>query len=332
MPPPPAPVEGRLLAFPHGDAESLLGREVVSTGQGYRIADERKPGCEVLVRTTETQYRAVREVKTRDLASLDVSYTRLAALETKFGAESQALLEVDNTEVLDADLRGPCGKAVITRLFVGRGKRRVFAGSHREAATAAATPVGEIAPRAASSAEAVDEVAWTEPQAYAFDVRELTPAEDEPPLALDVRLPSIVTEGEEVRVTFESAVPVWLVVYYVDADNKADVLWPSNEEPSPSAAPGSPAILPSAAEQRAGIRIRPTLPHAARGGAKEQLVVYAFTDRRDYELVKPASGVSSADGAAFAEALAGKLAHVPARRWSRKVLGYSIAPKKAPAR
>jgi hypothetical protein len=290
---------------------------------GFRIGDARAPGCEVIVRHTKAEYRAVRETKTHELAAIGGGYLQLVALEAKYGKDSQARLELDNAEIVEGDLRGACGKTVVTKVFDGHGSRRLFAASEKEVRGGLGGPV-KLAPQLQTSGQALDELTWKDDQAYAFEVKTVAPDASEAP-SVDVQLPSIVTEGEEVVVTFESARPAWLVVYYVDADGKAEVLWPSNEEPSPEVRAGERATLPSSAERAAGIRIRGTLskPGVA---AREQLVVYAFSDQRDFDLFKPPSG-STGEGIAFTEELARRLRHIPASRWSRKVVGYRIVPK-----
>ncbi len=325
LPSAPAPVQGRLLAFPHADAEGLLGRAVTPEGGGFRIAESRAPGCEVLVRRTKAQFNARRESSISELASVGAGYQQLVALQAKYGKQTQASLELENSEILEADLRGPCTGTVITKIFVGRGKRRLFAASQTAASAQVAGPV-KVSPEVASSSDNLDEIAWVADEAYAFDVRELGSAAEEA-LQVDVRLPSIVSEGEEIEVAFESARDAYLVVLYVDSDGKGEVLWPSNEEPAPKVPAGRRVVLPSAAEKAAGIHIRPTL---AKPGvqAREQLFVYAFADRRDFDLAKPSAGTSAADGMKYADELVKKLAHVPASRWSRTVLGYTIQPKK----
>jgi hypothetical protein len=323
----PAPVAGHLLAFPHADAEGLLGREVTTTEDGgLRIADARAPGCEVLVRRIPAQFKTTRESKTSRLASIGAGYQQIVALEARFGRESLAKLELDNTSVIEGDVRGPCGARVVSKIFVGRGKRSVFAASRSSGGASVATPLGTVGPKGEARSSDADDLVWTEEQAYAFDVREL-PASSEAGLAIGVKLPSIVVEGDELHVTFTSARPAWLVVYYVDGEGKGEVLWPSNEEPAPSARPGAPALLPSPSETAAGIHLRPALTKPGEK-TREQLVVYAFADKRDFDVVKPAPGSSSAAGAAFADEIARKLRDVPASRWSKTVLHYTIEPRK----
>jgi hypothetical protein len=280
----------------------------------------------VIVRRTAAQYHSRRESNVARLSTIGAGYQRLLDLQAKYGSETQASLDLENTEILDADLRGPCGAPVVTKVFVGRGKRRLFASTTSSAKLTASTAVASATPATESNGKALDEIAWTENQAYAFDVRDVGGGSDEA-LRIDVKLASILTEGEEVHVFFESAGEAYLVVLYVDADGKGEILWPSNEEPAPRIPPGGRAVLPSPAEEAAGIKIRPTLSKPG-ARAREQFFVYAFADRRDFDLVKPSAGTSAADGAAYADELVGKLRNVPARRWSRTALVYTIEPKK----
>jgi hypothetical protein len=120
----PKPIEGTMLLFPHADAEALLGREVTEApGGGFQIADARAPGCEVIARRSKAQYHAVRDSQTSQLAAIGVGYKQIVSLDAKLGRQSHARLELDNTEVVHGDVRGPCGRRVITKVFVGHGKR-----------------------------------------------------------------------------------------------------------------------------------------------------------------------------------------------------------------
>ena len=109
-------------------------------------------------------------------------------------------------------------------------------------------------------------------------------------------------------------------------EGKADVLWPSAEEPAPRVAPNGSAVLPSPRETAAGIRIRAAL---AKPGtpSRETLVVYGFSNEADFERLKPAAGAASADGAAYAADLTSKLQTLPLSRWSRSVVSYVIEPR-----
>jgi hypothetical protein len=169
-----------------------------------------------------------------------------------------------------------------------------------------------------------DALSWSEDQAYGFSVHENAKVE---PLEVRVSVSSILDEGQNVTARFEVARQAWFVVYYIDGAGHADVLWPSNEEPAPSAAAGAPAVLPSERERAQGIHYRATLLHPGQP-SRETLVVYALGDRRDFDALKPAAGGENADGPAYAAELTRKLQGVPMSRWSRAVVGYVIQPKK----
>ncbi len=329
-----------MLVFPHASGESLLGRAVTaSEGGGFRIADARAPGCDVTVRKTSAQYKTHRDIRASQLASVGGGYQQIVSFEARYGKDSQASLDLENHEILEADVRGPCGDRIVNRVYVGKGKRRVFAASQGAAGATVVTPVPGLSagPKGESKNQDTDEIAWDSDQAYAFEVTE--PARPAPgstasanpglngePLEISVKVPSIIQEGEDLRIVFEAPKPAWLVVYYVDADGKGDVLWPSNEEPTPKVGPGKPAVLPSPAELAAGIHIRPTAPKGAQT-ARESLVVYAFGDKRDFDVMKPSAGGSNADGTAYADELQKRLRDVPTSRWTRTRATYTIQSK-----
>jgi hypothetical protein len=325
----PASVEGNMLLFPQAEAEALLGRAVtLSPNGGFVIADSRAPGCEVVVRRTTAQYKTHRDVKTSTLASIGVGYQQIVSLEGKYGKDSQASLDIENSEMLDADLRGACGDKVVSRVFVGKGKRRVYAATNAGGgATVPAVAGLKVGPKGETSSQDTDEIAWETAQAYAFELKDIAKGDS---FEVSVHVPSILTEGEALHVGIESTRAAYLIVLDVDADGKTDVLWPSNEEPRPQASPSSPATLPSHAEEDAGIVIRP----ATKDGktTKESMVVYAFADKRDFDLVKPTAGSAGADGAAYGAELTKKLRDIPASRWSRTQAAYTVQPAAQPAK
>lgn len=323
----PQPARGYLLLQPQADAESLLGRAVtLSEKGGFIIADERVPGCDVTVRRAPSTFSSNRREKTSSLASVGAGYQDLASLEAKYGSNTEASLELRNAETLQADLRGDCGATVITTVYVGKGKRRLFAGTEWGAGVDAKPAGVGVAAKGGESAESLDEMFWDANQAYAFEVRQLAAAEA--PLEVLVGLPSILTEGQELRISFEGPREAYLVVFYVDANKEKAVLWPSNEEPAPRVVPGQKAWLPSPAEDAADIKIRPALssPGVA---AHEQLLVYAFSDKRDFDLVKPSASGVGGDANAYFDFLTARLARIPTKRWSRQSLGYTIEPATA---
>lgn len=316
--------QSNLLLFPEADAESLLGRAVqASSDGGFTIADARAPGCEVTVKRERAAFHTSRNVDTHSMTSIAAGYSKLIAIEAKFGRTTKAQIDIDNTEIVRADLRGACGETVIDTVFVGHGKRSLA--QTATAAGGADVNVGVVSgsPKIDTGQSLEGGLEWRDDQAYGFTFTRNAKSE---PLRVRVSLPSIVAEGDKVEASFESEKPAWLVVYYIDSSNHADVLWPSNEEPEPHVEPGKPLTLPSPKERAANIAIKAALvkPGVA---SRETLVVYAFAEKRDFDVMKPPTGAESPDGAAFAAELTKKLGTIPTSRWSNAVVGYVIQPR-----
>jgi len=268
-------------------------------------------------------FHTSRNVDAHSMTSIAGGYAKLVSLEAKFGRQNTADIDIDNTEILHADIRGACGAVVVDTVFVGHGKRNIMASA--QAAGSAQVHAGLInaAPGIDTGQSRTDTLSWTDPQAYGFSVRENAKVE---PLDVRVSLPSVVNEGENVTARFEAAQAAWLVVYYIDGNGHADVLWPSNEEPAPHVSPDAPAILPSERERSQGIHYKATLLKPGQP-SRETLVVYAFADKHDFDAMKPAAGNESQDGPTYAAELTKRLQTVPMSRWSRAVVGYEIQPK-----
>lgn len=327
---PPTPKEARelpqasLLLYPIADAEGLLGRSVRTSSDGaWTIADARAPGCRVEVNREPTEVQQKRRVDITSVSTFDVGYAQLVGVHAKFGRVNQAEMDIRTTAILRANLAGPCGDTVIDTVYVGTGSRSLLASASRKAGVNA--NIGPLTPSVATDAKAevVDSTAWQSPQAYGFGARNLTTTT---PLDVTAHAPSIVKSGDSVELSFETSAPAYLVVYYLDASGQADVLWPSNEEQSPTAAPGQPAVLPSSAERARGIALRAQLPPGKTTATRETLVVYAFAEKADFDVLKPQAASSNADGAQYAAALSTKLSRIPANRWARTVLAYTIQP------
>lgn len=184
--------------------------------------------CEVSAHSEPSRFRATRTVQTRSLAVVSAGYARIVGLEVKVGQSTSTDIAVENSAVLWGDMRGTFGKWVIDTVFVGRGRRRVLASA--EAGGEGKVGVGVIGASAATHSDqaVVDELEWTDDQAYGFSFRK---AVEEEPLDVRVDMPSAVVEGSEIQ--------------YIDSAGKAEVLWPSDEEPEPRVTPSAPAVLPS---------------------------------------------------------------------------------------
>src|SRR5581483_9304144 len=113
-----------LLLFPESNAESLLGRTVqVAREGGLTISDARAPGCEVVVKREAAAFHSQRRVEAHTMTSLAAGYAKFVSIEASFGQKHLATVDVDNAEILRADVRGSCGDYVIDTVFVGRGRR-----------------------------------------------------------------------------------------------------------------------------------------------------------------------------------------------------------------
>jgi len=300
----------------------MLGRAVQQTPDGvWTIADARAPGCEVQVHRTEARFNTTRRVDVRDLTEVAAGFGRMIGLEARFGRVHQAQIAIENEEILSADLDGPCGDVVVGRVFVGTGKRSLLAST----VVGGGVGLGAVGPSASTEASTtvVDSTSWSDPQAYGFEPKKAGTSES---LQLHAELPSVVHEGDEVSIRFESNQRAYLVVYYLDASGKGEVLWPSNEEPAPVVEPDRPVVLPSDKERAAGFAIQAALLEPGKP-SRELLVAYAFSDKADFDRLRPEVGGNASDGAAYAAELTRKLQDIPIRRWSRAVIGYVIMPK-----
>jgi hypothetical protein len=317
--------QNNLLLFPVEGAEDLLGRAVHVTADGaWTIADGRAAGCEVEVQRVKSAYSTRRVVDVGSMTAVSAGYAKLVGFEARFGHANKADIDIKNTEILRADLRGPCGDDVVDTVFVGHGKRSLLASAELDAKVSGT--IGALTPGASTenATKIVDTTEWETDQAYGFTYKKMSDAEA---LELKVVIPSAIADGDKVEARFETSKKAYLIVYYLEDDGKGDVLWPSNEEPEPAAAPGKAAVLPSEKERAQGLVIKAALRDAKKA-ARESLVVYAFREKADFDRLKPSAGGTSDDGAGFAAGITKKIKDVPLSRWSRSVMSYTIQPKR----
>ncbi|MGE0328780.1 MAG: DUF4384 domain-containing protein [Polyangiaceae bacterium] len=316
--------QGHLLLFPVSDYAALLGRPVHATADGvWTVADSRLPGCEVLARPHQSRFKTRRQVELRSLASLSGGFAQLVSLEAEHGQAVRSDVEVENTQVVDADVRGDCGQQFVNRVFVGHGQRALRRTTTDSAGASVPVASSTLGGSVSSASDVLDLTEWSEEQAYAFGVG----GEDEGPLLeVSIESPRTFVEGELVQVGFKVSQPSYLIVFSLEESGAGTVLWPSDDERAPKAAPGAIAMLPSAKEEAAGVQIRAALRTKGRA-ARETLVVYALSEKEDFDRLRPPPNESDADGAALAATLTEKLQLVPLRRWSRAIHSYSIIPQ-----
>jgi hypothetical protein len=304
-----------LLLFPMASAESLLGRAVaLSEDGGWTIADDRAPGCEVRVERIPAEYTKEYRVALEDLTSLAAGYGALLGLQAAYGRSIEAEIRIDNTELLKADVRGPCGDAIVDSVSVGRGERRLLRKADASiGATAGHGPVGASAGRG-STAEVKDRIEWASPQAYGFTYRELAATN-----SLDVRvdMPKTFTDGDTLEIRVSSSRTAWLVVFFLEENGAGAVLWPDADGEAATVQAGQPTVL---------ARLQAVLRDPGKA-ARETLVIYAFADEQDYRTFKPQDGAQRADGAAYAASLTEQLSGISLSRWARTTVSYEIHPR-----
>jgi hypothetical protein len=317
--------QANLLAVPVADAEGLLGREVQTTEDGnWTIADRRKPGCTVAVKRTPASFEVDKRIDLSSLTTVAAGFHELVRVSAKYGAAESIDIAVKNNELVEAErVDGDCGELVVNSVLVGSGKRTFL--RKKEVSGDAAGSIGGLTPSAGHSAEGElsDTLAWTDDQAYGFTYTE---AAKHRSLGLELRMPSIVDDGQELAIAFTTNRKAWLVVFYLDASGEGTVLWPSAEEPEPVATLDKPATLPSEAEKKAGIALQARVAEAGKP-SRETLVAYAFENKADFDRVKPAAGASDQDGPALAAVLTAQIEALPSSSWSRAMVHYVIQPK-----
>lgn len=302
-----------MLYQPSGDPEALLGREVIRDAEGrIVIADERRPGCEVAVRREPAAWHRGYHEDLGRAASLAVGTEQIGELLVRYEKGVRIRAEIENREVLHADVRGECGTEIVTSVMVGTGAREL---EHRVARGG-----GVSAPAGGGSVGAVGEawdriggtLSWTEPQAWAFRIGTVDGAED---VDLVVHMPARVAAGDVFSATIEVQRSVWLVVLYEGMDGDVGVLVPSPTIPGRRIEAGGRVELPPFEAVAA----------PGRDATRETLVVYGFVDAEDYEALRPPAGdLSGAQAKAYADDLVARLEAIPRRRWIATTFSYVI--------
>lgn len=304
------------LLEPLGNPESLLGRSVqISDSGGWTIADARAPGCEVEAERSPAEYEKHYEVALNDMTTLAAGYRDLLGLSARYGRSIRAEYTVNNTEILKADTRGPCGDVIVSSVRVGSGERSLVRTAEGELkGSAGKAGIGGGGGRS-GNANAIDSMQWSTPQAYAFTFARLTNDEH---LDVDIDAPTVLHEGQTLTLEVRSTQPAHLVVLYLEEEGPGGVLWPSPELPLPKIDRDASLTLPPAGSDPLIAALRE--PGVA---ALETLVVFAFTEEADFDRLRPQGAVVAAD---YAATLSQDLAALPMARWTRTTLSYVIEP------
>lgn len=307
-----------LLLTPRGDPEDLLGRTVEpDAAGGYVISDERPPGCEVTVKRVPERWRRAYKQDLGRVAHIGTGQTPIGDLTAQYGKNMRVDANIENVEVLQADLRG-CTGTVVSSVRVGTGSREIRV---REEAKiegrvkAKGVPVGA----GAGKWRAVDRaLEWSDPQAWAFSVKELETAGD---LRVDlVLMPDRVLDGDTFSVRILAGRQVYLVMGFLTAQGTAGMLLPNGSQPVPTVTAGGNVEL----------SLQAKLP-AADVESRDKFVLYAFSEQGDFDMFKPPPGhLDSATVAKYFEELPARLEKIPTRRWT-KTEGFLLIEPAQPA-
>lgn len=307
------------LLEPTGDAESLLGRQVqVSSAGAWTLADERAPGCEVRVKRSAAKYKKRHRIGLGDLTAFSGGYKQMLSLEARYGRSVEAEYQIENTETLTADTEGPCGEVIVKSVRVGSGFRKLVRKAEGSAkGRAGQGPISAEGGREAVT-EALDSMEWSDPQAYAFSYDRVTQTK---PFDFTFTLPDKITDGEAIEFSLGASDTAYVIVFFLEESGAGAVLYPTNQMPIPTVQAKATLTLPTPGEAQIKAQLRdPQTP------ARETLVVYAFTDRADFERFKP-QALGESEVAAYAARLTAELAQVPISRWARATATYEIVPK-----
>lgn len=315
-PPPPPPANEHLLYEPTGNAVELLGRAVTMGPDGQMvIAEELAPGCQVTSREVQSSWTRTYEADIGNIAFASASIPVIGSLRGKYGSQIRTRTEVTNEKELIVDLGGPCGEMVIKSVKVGTGSRDLQ--YRREASAAADVKAYGIGVAGGDDDwERIGQsLKWSDPQAWAFTVGKFASGES---IRLSIEMPTELTDGDQYTIRVSSTQQVWIIAFYEEADGRAGILLPNQETPNVLVTSGQRKPLPP---MRASLRD----PAVA---ARENIVLYAFTEKEDYEEFRPPAGaVSEADATAHYRGLGERLSKLPRKRWALSKIAYLIRPR-----
>ena len=308
------------LLEPSSDAEDLLGRAVhVSSKGGWTIADERAPGCSVRVKRSAAEYEKSYRIGLGDMTAMSGGYGDLLKLEARYGRSVEAAMKIQNIETLTADVEGPCGEVIVKSVRIGTGERSLVRSAEGSVkGVAGKGPIGVQAGREGLT-DVADEIKWTTPQAYAFTYDQVAKRKV---FEIDVDIPAKVTDGDRIRLKFNSANDAYLVVYYLDQTGAGAVLYPADFLPVPRVAAGETLILPPKDVKE--LQVQLVDPKV---GTHDTIVVYAFAARGDFDRFRPAAMVDGQSAVEYAAALTKALSSIPISRWDRHTAVIEIQPK-----
>jgi hypothetical protein len=308
------------LLEPTADAEELLGRAVhISKSGGWTIADERAPGCQVRVKRAQAEYEKSYRIGLGDMTAMSGGYTELLKLEARYGRSVEAAMTIQNLETLTADTEGPCGEVIVKSVRVGTGDRRLVRKVEGAVKGSAGKGAAMISGGREGATDVADEMKWTSPQAYAFTYEQ---SAQRKVFDFQSHVPTSVVDGEPIKLEFSASEDAYLVIYFLEESGAGTVLYPNEEVPVVKVKAGKTLTLPTPEEEKIAASLRDP-----KVGARETLVVYAFTTREDFEQFKPAAIGDGDNAVTYAATLTKALSGVPISRWARATISYDIHPK-----
>ncbi|MBK6920918.1 MAG: hypothetical protein IPH07_26215 [Deltaproteobacteria bacterium] len=309
--PPELDADEHLLLTPRGNPEELLGRTVTPDDKGgFVLSDERPPGCEVTVKRVPERWHRTYQQDIGKVAHIGTGNTPIGDLTARYGKTMRIDADIANLEVLEGDLRG-CTGMVVGAVKVGTGKREIRAAEEAKVEAhvkAKGVPVGAGAGKWRTVERGLE---WTDPQAWAFVVRDQGGTSD---LRVElVLLPESVRHGEVFTVRVLAARQVYLVIGFVSEAGKTGLLLPNGRQPTPIVNAGGNVEL----------TLQASLP-LLDTPSRDKFVLYAFAERGDFDMFKPPPGnLDAATVAKYFDELPGRLASIPTRRWT-KTEGYLL--------
>ncbi len=318
---PPEPPEldpgEHLLLSPRGNPEELLGRTVTADAAGgYVVSDERPAGCDVTVRRVPERWQRSYQQDIGRAAHIGTGATPFGEITAQHGKSVKVDAQIDNLEVLQADLRG-CTGTVVSAVKVGTGKREFKAREETSAdvkVKAKGVPVGAGGGKWRAVGRALE---WNEPQAWAFSVKDLSASAD---MRVELLLlPEVVHDGEKFAVRVLSERQVYLIAVFTGPDEQSGIILPNGRQPVPTVTAGGNVELE--------LRAKLATPGVAE---RDHVVIFGFSERGDFDMFKPPGGnLDSATVNKYLEGLPKRLESIPARRWT-KTEGYLLIEPNAP--
>lgn len=302
------------LLNPRGEPERLLGLPVEEVDGQVVIADARRPGCEVKPVVVPTQWRSRFREDIGRTAAFAAGWQEVVELRVDYGRSLRVESEVSNVQELRADLVGPCGANVITRVLVGTGWREVLYAKQLGGAGKIDVQYVRIGGEGLSGHRIEGRFEWTEAQAWAFGLGDGASTSAD----ITIDMPATLKSGQQFVPTIQVGRSLWLIVLYRDGEGNHGVVFPSPQLAAYQVTSGGTVELPA--------MIARTPPGQA--SAFETMIVYGFGEEGDFKQFAPPAGAISPEHAnAYATDLERRLAdpnQIPGSRWTSTTRGYKV--------